>query len=83
MKKKNKKFNQTYLIKRIKNYYSKKNNIYYILGEKRPKKPLITEYLHRNKKLKTGIFFKTPSSKKILYPFYLNLKLIKEYLKKK
>nr|YP_010508043.1 hypothetical protein OF160_mgp09 [Phytophthora clandestina]UXG56385.1 hypothetical protein [Phytophthora clandestina] len=66
-----------------KNSYKNKNNIYYILGEKRPSKPLTTAYLHRNKKIKTGIFFKKPTFKTVLYPFYLNLKLINEYLKKK
>lgn len=80
--KKFKKFNKFYL-KKKKNYFYKKNNIYYLLGEKRPEKPLITEYLHRNKKIKTGIFLKKPSFQTILYPFYLNLKLINEYLKKK
>lgn len=83
MKKITKQFHQRYLKKRIKNYYYKKKDIYYILGEKRPLKPLITEYLHRNKKIKTGIFLKKPSFKKILYPFHLNFKLINEYLKKK
>nr|YP_010394537.1 Ymf100 [Phytophthora pluvialis]UXG56192.1 hypothetical protein [Phytophthora pluvialis]DAZ88584.1 TPA_asm: Ymf100 [Phytophthora pluvialis]DAZ88974.1 TPA_asm: Ymf100 [Phytophthora pluvialis] len=64
-------------------FYQKKNSIYYLLGEKKPLKPLITSYLHKNKKIKTGIFFKEPTFKTILYPFYLNLKLINEYLKKK
>nr|YP_010117934.1 ymf100 [Phytophthora cocois]QPN53906.1 ymf100 [Phytophthora cocois]QTV76685.1 hypothetical protein [Phytophthora cocois] len=66
-----------------KNYYKNKNSIYYLLGEKKPAKPLMTSYLHRNKKIKTGIFLKEPTFKAILYPFYLNLKLINEYLKKK
>nr|YP_010394654.1 Ymf100 [Plasmopara halstedii]DAZ89091.1 TPA_asm: Ymf100 [Plasmopara halstedii] len=68
--------------KKNRNFY-KNNDIYYILGEKRPSKPLITAYLHRNKKIKTGIFFKKPVLKNILYPFHLNLKLINEYFKKK
>nr|YP_004564271.1 orf100 [Phytophthora phaseoli]ADK76245.1 orf100 [Phytophthora phaseoli] len=91
---KNKKFNKqlfnqkdnkySYSYKKYnKNSYKNKNNIYYILGEKRPLRPLTTAYLHRNKKKKTGIFFKEPTFKTILYPFYLNLKLINEYLKKK
>nr|YP_010394498.1 Ymf100 [Phytophthora pinifolia]DAZ88545.1 TPA_asm: Ymf100 [Phytophthora pinifolia] len=79
-KKKNNKF--SYFYKRN-NKFSYKNNIYYLLGEKKPLKPLITAYLHRNKKKKTGIFFKEPTFKTILYPFHLNLKLIDEYLKKK
>nr|UXG55729.1 hypothetical protein [Phytophthora cactorum] len=80
--KKNNKYPYSY--KRYnKNSYKNKNNIYYLLGEKKPLKPLTTAYLHRNKKIKTGIFFKEPSFKTILYPFYLNLKLINEYLKKK
>jgi hypothetical protein len=81
---KNKKFNkQSYQKKKNKYSYQNKNNIYYLLGEKKPLKPLITSYLHKNKKIKTGIFFKNPTFKTILYPFYLNLKLINEYLKKK
>ena len=80
---KKKKFNKIYFKKKNKNYFYKKNNIYYILGEKKPLKPLITDYLQRNKKIKTGIFFKKPSFNKISYPFHLNLKLIQEYLKKK
>ena len=75
--------NKKYYYKNKKHYYKNKNNIYYILGEKKPEKPLTTSYLHRNKKLKTGIFFKKPTLKNIVYPFRLNLKLINEYLKKK
>ena len=71
-----------YFYKKNKKFLDK-NNIYYLLGEKKPSKPLITEYLHRIKKKRTGIFFKKPSLKNILYPFHLNLKLINEYLKKK
>ena len=82
-KKFKKKFNNKYFKQKNKNYFYKKNNIYYILGEKKPLKPLTTDYLHRNKKIKTGFFFKKPSFKTILYPFHLNLKLINEYLKKK
>nr|YP_010394772.1 Ymf100 [Phytophthora tubulina]DAZ89209.1 TPA_asm: Ymf100 [Phytophthora tubulina] len=89
---KNKKFNKQHFNRKNNKYpyfykrnnkYSYKNNIYYLLGEKKPLKPLTTAYLHRNKKIKTGIFFKKPTFKAILYPFYLNLKLINEYLKKK
>nr|YP_010394026.1 Ymf100 [Hyaloperonospora arabidopsidis]DAZ88034.1 TPA_asm: Ymf100 [Hyaloperonospora arabidopsidis] len=87
----NKKFNKSQYNSKKKNYsyknknkfyYNRKNNIYYILGEKKPKRPLITTYLQRNKKIKTGMFFKKPSYESILYPFHLNLKLINEYLKK-
>lgn len=80
-----KKFNSNYKYfkQKNRNYFYKKNNIYYILGEKKPLRPLITAYLHRNKKIKTGFFFTKPKFKTILYPFYLNLKLINEYLKKK
>nr|YP_010394576.1 Ymf100 [Phytophthora podocarpi]DAZ88623.1 TPA_asm: Ymf100 [Phytophthora podocarpi] len=81
--KKNNKY--PYYYKRNSNKYSykNKNNIYYFLGEKKPAKPLTTAYLQRNKKKKIGIFFKKPTFKTVLYPFYLNLKLINEYLKKK
>nr|YP_010394416.1 Ymf100 [Phytophthora lateralis]DAZ88424.1 TPA_asm: Ymf100 [Phytophthora lateralis]DAZ88857.1 TPA_asm: Ymf100 [Phytophthora lateralis] len=93
---KNKKFNKQHYNKKTNKYpyssknkykypysYRNKNSIYYLLGEKKPLKPLTTTYLHRNKKIKTGIFFKEPTFKNILYPFYLNLNLINEYLKKK
>nr|YP_010394693.1 Ymf100 [Phytophthora quercina]DAZ89130.1 TPA_asm: Ymf100 [Phytophthora quercina] len=79
----NQKYNKYPYFYKRNNKYSYKNNIYYILGEKKPLKPLTTAYLHRNKKIKIGIFFKKPTFKTILYPFYLNLKLINEYLKKK
>ena len=90
----NKKFNKPHFPQRNKKhfypqknknrfFYKKKKNIYYILGEKKPEKPLTTAYLQRNKKKKIGMFFKEPSYKTILYPFHLNLKLINEYLKKK
>nr|YP_010117973.1 ymf100 [Phytophthora heveae]QPN53945.1 ymf100 [Phytophthora heveae] len=79
---KNNKYPYSYK-KKNKNYLKNKNSIYYFLGEKKPTKPLMTAYLHRNKKTKMGIFLKEPTFKTILYPFYLNLKLINEYLKKK
>lgn len=63
--------------------YKKQYNIYYYLGEKKPLTTKTTTYLHRNKKIKTGIFFKKPTFNSIIYPFHLNLKLINEYLKKK
>ena len=78
---KNSKFNQKYF--KQQNSFSKKNNIYYLLGEKKPSKPLTTIYLQRNKRIKIGFFLKQPSFNSILYPFHLNLKLINEYLKKK
>jgi hypothetical protein len=78
--KKNKKLNQQFNNK----YYKKKiynNNI--IQKKKQPEKPKITNYFYVNKKLKKGVFLKKPSFNDIIYPFYLNLKLINEYLKKK
>nr|YP_010118051.1 ymf100 [Phytophthora fallax]QPN54101.1 ymf100 [Phytophthora fallax] len=64
-------------------FYKKKYNIYYYLGEKKPLYPKTTLYLHRNRKIKKGIFFKKPTFNSIIYPFHLNLKLINEYLKNK
>nr|YP_009420760.1 hypothetical protein [Phytophthora nicotianae]ASO76768.1 hypothetical protein [Phytophthora nicotianae] len=52
-------------------------------NQKNNKYPYFYKKFNRNKKIKTGIFFKEPTFKTILYPFYLNLKLINEYLKKK
>nr|YP_010394377.1 Ymf100 [Phytophthora kernoviae]UXG56230.1 hypothetical protein [Phytophthora kernoviae]DAZ88385.1 TPA_asm: Ymf100 [Phytophthora kernoviae]DAZ88818.1 TPA_asm: Ymf100 [Phytophthora kernoviae] len=80
-KKNNKNYSNSHLY--FSQYKTKKFNIYYYLGKKKPLKPLTTSYLQRNRKLKTGIFFKEPSFKNILYPFNLNLKLINEFLKKK
>jgi hypothetical protein len=40
-------------------------------------------YLYKNKKLKKGVFLKTPKMNQINYPFFLNGKLINEYFKKK
>ena len=79
----NKNYNKYYFKRRYKNYFYKKNDVYYLLGEKKPERPLIPAHLHRNKKIKKGMFFKKPTFKTIHYPFYLNLKLINEYLKKK
>ena len=78
-----KNYKYPYFYKNKNNKYAYKNSVYYILGEKKPKKPLTTAYLQRNKKIKVGIFFKKPTLKTILYPFHLNLNLINEYLKKK
>ena len=49
----------------------------------RKKAPKSTNYLHFNKKLKQGIFLKKPYFDEIKYPFFLNLKLVNEYIKKK
>jgi hypothetical protein len=46
------------------------------------KTPKLVNHLHLNKKLKQGIFLKKPCFNEIKYPFYLNLKLIQEYIKK-
>ena len=51
--------------------------------KKQQEKPKITNYLHTHKKLKKGVFFKKPAFNDVVYPFFLNLKLINEYLKKK
>lgn len=69
------------------NFNIKKGNVQYhrnyLKKKQKPKFPKITNYLHTNKKLKLGIFFKKPTFNDIIYPFSLNLKLINEYLKKK
>lgn len=65
--------------------YNKKKpyNIFnYLKKKKKIRKPKITNYLHINKKLKKGIFFKVPTFNEIKYPIPFNLKLINEYLKK-
>jgi hypothetical protein len=51
--------------------------------ELRKKKIFATSYFYKNKKLEKGVFLRKPTFKKIFYPFYLNLKLVNEYLKKK
>lgn len=72
-------------MKNIKKKYIKKkfiiNQKFY--KKKIKKKKIITNYLYKNQNLKKGIFLKKPTLKEILYPFYLNLKLVNEYLKKK
>jgi hypothetical protein len=78
--KKNKKLNQQF---NNKNYKNKIYNNNLIQKKKQPEKPKITNYLYVHKKLKKGVFLKKPSFNDIIYPFYLNLKLINEYLKKK
>jgi hypothetical protein len=61
----------------------KKNYKYNYKKEELKKKPQITNYLHRNKKLKKGIILKKFSFEEIVYPFSMNLKLVNEFLKKK
>ena len=68
MKKKNKFKNKI-------SFYKKKNHI--------EKKVIKNNYLYKSHKLKKGIFLKKPKFNEILYPFFLNLKLVNEYLKKK
>jgi hypothetical protein len=60
-----------------------KNKFNYFNYLKKKKKQKITNYLYINKKLKTGIFLKTPVFNEIKYPIPFNLKLIYEFLKKK
>jgi len=67
---------------KTKKFYKKKYNSFF-KKLKKPKKPKITNYLYFNKRLKKGIFLKKPSFNDIKYPFFLNLKLINESLKKK
>lgn len=50
---------------------------------KKKKKKSNIKYLYYNKKLKQGLFLKTPTYKELSYPFLFNLKLISQYLKKK
>ncbi|DAZ93513.1 TPA: hypothetical protein N0F65_000362 (mitochondrion) [Lagenidium giganteum] len=66
-----------------KNYQKNKKFNKQYFNHKKNKYPYFYKKKNRNKKIKTGIFFKEPTFKTILYPFYLNLKLINEYLKKK
>lgn len=82
MVEKNKKNNSDkhFTYNKKKYYYNKK---LYNIRNKKKEKPKITNYLHTRKKLKKGIFFKKPVFNDIIYPFFLNLKLIDEYLKKK
>lgn len=60
-------------------FYNKKNLNYKKLTKKKIHK---NTYLYKNKKLKKGIFLKKPKFKEILYPIFLNLKLVNQYLKK-
>jgi len=65
-----------------KKFIYKKNNF---LDNKTIQKKKINKnnYLYKNKKLKKSVFLKKPKFNEILYPFFLNLKLVNEYLKKK
>lgn len=67
--------------------YKKKNSAYLKdidkKTEEKPTKINQNNYLYKNKNLKKGIFLKKPKFNEILYPFFLNMKLINEYLKKK
>ena len=80
-KKKNNNFkNKKFIFKKRNSLHFKKNI------EKKKQQIKINNqnrYLYKNKKLKKGIFLKKPKFNGILYPFFLNLKLINEYLKKK
>ncbi len=71
-----------------KKFIYKKNNSLYLKNiaekkEKKIKKNNQNYYLYKNKKLKKGVFLKKPKFNEIMYPFFLNSKLINEYLKKK
>jgi hypothetical protein len=65
-----------------KNFIYKKKN-FIEKEEKKINKNNQNYYLYKNKKLKKGIFLKKPKFNEIMYPFFLNLKLVNEYLKKK
>lgn len=81
-----KKNNNKILKKKIFNFFKKKS-LYLKDIEKKTKenykKKNQNRYLYKNKKLKKGIFLKRPKLNEIFYPFFLNMKLIKTYLKKK
>jgi hypothetical protein len=70
-------------------FFFRKNNSRYLKNVKKKneiKDEILNNqkyYLYKNKKLKKGIFLKRPRFNEIMYPFYLNLKLVNEYLKKK
>ena len=56
------------------------------LNKKRQETPKMLSHFHHPrfyKKIKQGIFLKQPCYNQIKYPFFLNLKLISEYIKKK
>jgi len=65
----------------------KKNNSLYLrsIAKRKENQNKINNqdrYLYKNRKLKKGIFLKKPKFREVMYPFYLNAKLINEYLKK-
>lgn len=68
-------------------FYNKKKSLYLKnikkKTEDKPKKINQNNYLYKNKQLKKGIFLKKPKLNEIFYPFFLNMKLINAYLKKK
>ena len=65
-----------------KKFIYKKNN--FLDNKTIPEKKINkNNYLYKNKKLKKSVFLKKPKFNEILYPFFLNLKLVNEYLKKK
>jgi len=78
---KNKNLKNKNFIHKRKNFLSLKNNIE--KKEKNKVKKIKNNYLYKKKFLKKGIIFKKPKFHEILYPFFLNLKLVNEYLKKK
>ena len=79
--------NSLHFKKNIKFIYKNKNFLHFKKNiEKKEQQIKINNqnrYIYKNKKLKKGIFLKKPKFNEILYPFFLNLKLINEYLKKK
>jgi hypothetical protein len=42
----------------------------------------ISNYLIINKKIRKGVFLKKPTYREVMYPVYLNLKLVNEFLKR-
>lgn len=66
------------------NYILKKGDIISFHDFKTKKREIIkVPYIEYNRYLKKGVFLNIPSFNQIKYPFFLNLKLIDEYLKKK
>jgi hypothetical protein len=64
--------------KQLINERRRKKKNYYIL-----KKIQNNHHLLKSEKLKKSIILKKPKFHEILYPFFLNLNLVNEYLKKK
>ena len=62
------------------NYKKKKS-----FRKKKIKNPYLLQkvgYLYKNQKLNIGLVLNPPKSNQIKYPFYMNLKLINEAIKK-